>query len=450
LQDVLALLPIQPEMARQQILLCATRQFPEGDVQHWWNPPEGRGVRTHFSDDLLWLPYAVSHFIEATGDTSVLSVNAGFVDCRLLHPDEVSLFDLPQISNLSVSLYEHCVRAINHSLSFGIHGLPLMGTGDWNDGMDRVGNLGKGESVWLAFFQYDILKRFAKIAAGFGDIPFADICRQHADKLKAGIETSAWDGNWYLRAWFDDGTPLGSSDNTECKIDAIAQSWSVLSGAAEDSRRRTAMASLEKYLVKRKLKLIQLLDPPFDTGDLNPGYIKGYVPGVRENGGQYSHAAIWAIMAFAELGENEKVWELFNMINPINHSSNKADIKQYKVEPYVIAADVYASKQYEGKGGWTWYTGSAGWMYQLIIRSLLGMELLPGQLKFRPCFPSEWPSVSLIYHYKTSTYHITIFQSSNISGSNWKSGDQSGIGDTINLADDGLTHDVEIHIGISG
>jgi cellobiose phosphorylase len=448
LQDVMALLPIQPEMARQQILLCASRQFPEGDVQHWWNPPEGRGVRTHFSDDLLWLPFVVSRYIEATGDTSILSVNTGFIECRLLHPDEDSLFDLPVYGNLSATVYEHCVRAINHSLSFGIHGLPLMGMGDWNDGMDRVGNKGKGESVWLAFFQYDILMNFADIAVGFGDSQFADICRKQAGKLQSDIEASAWDGQWYLRAWFDDGTPLGSADNIECKIDAIAQSWSVLSGAAEEKRRRTAMTSLETHLVKRNMKLIQLLDPPFDKSDLNPGYIKGYVPGVRENGGQYSHAAIWALMAFTELNERELVWELFNMINPINHSSTSAAIKKYMVEPYVMAADVYASKQHKGKGGWTWYTGSAGWMYQFIIRSLLGMELHSGQLKFKPCFPSGWPSVSIVYHYKTSTYHITVFPSVNIEASFWKSGDQMENGDTINLADDGLTHEVEVHIRI--
>jgi cyclic beta-1,2-glucan synthetase len=449
LQDVLALLSIRPEMARQQILLCASRQFPEGDVQHWWNPPEGRGVRTHFSDDLLWLPYVVSRYIEATGDNSLLSVNVGFIESRLLHSDEDSLFDLPQYTSLSVSLFEHCVKAINHSLRFGIHGLPLMGTGDWNDGMDRVGNQGKGESVWLAFFQYDILIHFADVAVGFGDFPFADTCRKQAAILQTGIEASAWDGQWYLRAWFDDGTPLGSSKNTECSIDAIAQSWSVLSGVAEENRRRTAMASLEKHLVKRNLKLIQLLDPPFDKGDLNPGYIKGYVPGVRENGGQYSHAAIWALMAFAELGEREKVWDLFSMINPINHSSHAATIKKYMVEPYVMAADVYASAQHKGKGGWTWYTGSAGWMYQFIMRSLLGFELHSESLTFRPCFPSAWPSVSIVYLYKTSTYHITVFQSGSIESSWWKTDDQTGQGITIPLTDDGLVHKVEVHIRIS-
>jgi cyclic beta-1,2-glucan synthetase len=449
LQDVIALLPMRPEIARQQILLCASRQFPEGDVQHWWNPPEGRGVRTHFSDDLLWLPYVVSRYIEATGDTGILSVNAGFIECRLLHPDEDSLFDLPQSSNLSVSLYEHCVKAINHSLRFGEHGLPLMGTGDWNDGMDRVGNQGKGESVWLAFFQYDILMHFADIARGFGDFPFADTCHKQATLIQSGIENSSWDGNWYLRAWFDDGTPLGSAKNKECRIDAIVQSWSVLSVAAEENRRKTAMASLDKHLVKRNLKLIQLLDPPFDKGDLNPGYIKGYVPGVRENGGQYTHAAIWALMAFAELGEREKVWELFNMINPINHASTGESIKKYKVEPYVIAADVYASKQHKGKGGWTWYTGSAGWMYQFIIRSLLGMELHAGHVKFKPCFPTAWPSVSIVYHYKSSTYHFTVFQSGDDTDSWWKTKDEQGTGDFIELVDDGREHDVEVHICIS-
>ena len=450
LQDVLALLYTQPRLAREQILLSASRQFVEGDVQHWWHPPEGRGVRTRCSDDLLWLPFVVSRYMEATGDKDILSVTVGFLESRLLHPEEDSLYDLPVSGNLSGTLYEHCARAIKHSLKFGKHGLPLIGAGDWNDGMDRVGNKGQGESVWLAFFQYNVLLRFSDAASGFGDNLFAHTCLKEAATLQSNIEASGWDGQWYLRAYFDDGTPLGSKVNDECHIDAIAQSWSVLSGAANGDRRVMAMASLDKYLVNRDLKLIQLLEPPFDAKNgRNPGYIKGYVPGVRENGGQYSHAAIWALMAFAALGHREKVWELFSMIHPMSHSSDTASMQVYKVEPYVMAADIYANESHRGRGGWTWYTGSSGWIYQFIIGSLLGMELMKDHLKFRPCFPLEWPSVSIVYRYGKATYSITVFQLNDNSESWWKMEDTQGKGDVIFLTDDEKEHEVEMHIQIT-
>ncbi len=449
LQDVLALLPSQPGLAREQILLSASRQFAEGDVQHWWHPPEGRGVRTRCSDDMLWLPFVVSRYIVSTGDTDILAVPVGFLESRLLHQEEDSLYDLPVSGNLSGTLYEHCVRAINHSLPKGNHGLPLIGSGDWNDGMDRVGNKGNGESVWLAFFQYSVLMRFADLASDFGDIHFAQHCKNEAALLQSNIEASCWDGEWYLRAYFDDGTPLGSRVNDECRIDAIAQSWSVLSGAAAKPRQAMAMASVDKYLVRRDLKLIQLLDPPFNGKGPNPGYIQGYVPGVRENGGQYSHAAIWALMAFAALGDRAKVWELFQMIQPMSHSNDSASMQVYKVEPYVMAADIYANESHKGRGGWTWYTGSSGWMYQFIIGSLLGMELLNDRLQFKPCFPLDWPSVSIDYRYGKSTYRITVFQSEIITGSWWKLDDLKGTGDFILLNDDELEHNVEMHISIS-
>ncbi|MEO7800570.1 MAG: cyclic beta 1-2 glucan synthetase, partial [Ginsengibacter sp.] len=330
LQDVLALMHNRPGMAREQILLSASRQFNEGDVQHWWHPPEGRGVRTRCSDDMLWLPFAVARYTEATGDNEILKVPANFLESRTLHEGEDSLYDLPVSLNVTGTLYEHCVRAIKYSLHFGVHGLPFIGSGDWNDGMDKVGHKGKGESVWLAFFFYDILMRFAKIASENEDEIFAETCKKEAATLQQNIEAAGWDGDWYRRAYFDDGTALGSKENKECSIDAIAQSWSVLSGGGGDERKKTAIASLYKYLVKKDLRLIQLLDPPFDAHGPNPGYIRGYVPGVRENGGQYSHAAIWTLMAFAALGDREKVWELFSMIQPISHALDAASTQVYK------------------------------------------------------------------------------------------------------------------------
>ena len=448
LQDVLALLHTQPNLAREQILLSASRQFAEGDVQHWWHPPEGRGVRTRCSDDMLWLPFVVSRYLIATGDIDILAVPIGFLESRVLHEDEETLYDLPISGIMNGPLYEHCIRAIKRSLHYGLHGLPLIGAGDWNDGMDKVGHKGVGESVWLAFFLYDVLIRFADVAKNYGDAAFTKTCIKEAAALQLNIEASGWDGEWYRRAYFDDGTPLGSKENEECRIDAIAQSWSVLSGAGNVGRRTQAMASLNKFLVRRDIKLIQLLDPPFDKNGPNPGYIRGYVPGVRENGGQYSHAAIWALMAFAALGEREKVYELFSMIQPLSHSSDPESSKIYKVEPYVMAADVYANESHRGRGGWTWYTGSAGWMYQFIIGSMLGMELQKDQLKFKPCFPVDWPSVSIRYQFGKSAYKITVFQVTENVSSYWKMGNTKGKGDTLQLIDDGMEHEGEVYIRI--
>jgi cellobiose phosphorylase len=408
LQDSMAVVHAEPRLLREQILLCASRQFVEGDVQHWWHPPGGRGVRTHCSDDYLWLPLATCRYVLSTGDTGILDENIHFLTGRPLNPEDESYYDLPGRSDEKATLYDHCVRAINHGLTFGIHGLPLIGCGDWNDGMNLVGEKGKGESVWLAFFLYTVLTQYTELANLREDLGFAERCKNEATILQRHIEDSAWDGEWYRRAYFDDGTPLGSAQNEECKIDSIAQSWSVLSGAGGSDRSRQAMQSLYEHLVDRKDKIVKLLDPPFDKATPNPGYIKGYVPGVRENGGQYTHSAIWATMAFAALGDHEKAWELLNMINPIHHSETAETANIYKVEPYVVAADVYGVAPHNGRGGWTWYTGSAGWMYRLIIESLLGLKLSVDKLYFTPCMPAAWQDFTVHYRYRETVYHISI------------------------------------------
>ncbi len=448
LQDTMALVHARPFLVREHILLCASRQFEEGDVQHWWHPPVGRGVRTQCSDDYLWLPLATCRYVNATGDTGILDETAPYLRGRPLNPGEESYYDLPERSDKSASLYEHCAQAIRHGLRFGVRGLPLIGSGDWNDGMNLVGEHGQGESIWLGFFLYHILHDFAQLARKRGDVPFAEQCLKEAAKLSLNIEANGWDGQWYRRAYFDDGTPLGSSGNDECQIDSIAQSWSVLSGAGDSTRARLAMESLDKRLVRRKHGLVQLLDPPFDTSELNPGYIKGYVPGVRENGGQYTHAAIWATMAFARLGDSKRAWELFTMINPVNHGRTPEETAIYKVEPYVVAADVYGAAPHTGRGGWTWYTGSAAWMYRLIAESLLGLSLEVDRLRIAPCLHPEWKKFTMHYRYRETVYHIKVSRAPGGETGTHLSLDGVEYERTIPLVDDHQEHWVEVKVAV--
>jgi cyclic beta-1,2-glucan synthetase len=450
LQDVMALCVSSPAITREHILRAAAQQYSEGDVQHWWLPTSGQGIKTRVSDDRVWLPFVVAHYLEVTGDLSLLDEPVPFLGGGPLAPGVQEKFWAPPSAD-PAPLFEHCVRALNSSLEIGAHGLPLFGTGDWNDGMNRVGIAGHGESVWLAWFLYAALMRFAPIAEARGAKEAAAVWRKHAFAVQQAIEREGWDGDWYRRGYYDDGTVLGSVSSDECRIDSVAQSWAVISGAAPRERAQRAMSAVNTQLVSRSDGLVKLFTPPFDHSAKDPGYIKAYPPGLRENGGQYTHAAMWTTLAFALLGDGDRAGELFALLNPINHASTTAGIHRYKVEPYVVCADVYSAPPHVGRGGWTWYTGSAGWMYRTATEGILGIKVRGTTLVVDPCIPRAWPGFEFTYKHGTSRYRITVKNprgvNRGVAQATLDGKNLTGAAGEMQLMDDGRYHYGEITLG---
>jgi len=399
---------LDPEIMKQQIIKHSKHQFLEGDVEHWWHEETGRGIRTKFSDDLLWLCFITIEYMNFTGDKSILNIETPYLQGPALQENQDERYDKYQESKEQENIYQHCIRAIERSLNFGENGLPKIGSGDWNDGFSTVGNRGKGESVWLGFFLYNILDNFIPICREQNDEELANKYEEVKMNLKRALNINGWDGRWYKRAFMDDGSILGSMENDECRIDSIAQSWSIISNAGDNDKKYISMESLENHLIDRENGIIKLLDPPFEKGKLEPGYIKAYLPGVRENGGQYTHASCWVIIAESLLGFGDKALELYRMINPIEHARTKEASKKYKVEPYVIAADIYGCSNLAGRGGWTWYTGSSSWYYKAGIESILGLKIEKGYMKIEPCIPKDWKDYQIQYKWKESIYHINV------------------------------------------
>jgi cyclic beta-1,2-glucan synthetase len=448
LQDSMALVYAAPEIARAHILISAARQFPEGDVQHWWHPDNGMGVRTRCSDDLLWLPYVVARYVEVTGDAAILDVEAPFLEGAPLKPEEQERLFVPAVSTQVAPLWNHCQRAIEHAARFGSHGVPLFGTGDWNDSMNRVGSEGRGESVWLGWFLYTVLHAFAHAMEKHESGPaLATQWRELAARVAQSLEQSSWDGEWYLRGFFDNGAPLGSHANEEAKIDSLSQSWAVISQAADTTRARQAMDSAERYLVDEAGRLVRLFTPPFDHSQPNPGYVMGYPPGLRENGGQYTHGSLWLAMAWARLGDGGRAVHLLELMNPVELSRGPEDVARYRVEPYITAADVSSAPRMTGRGGWTWYTGSAAWMYRIWIEEVLGFHLQGDTLTLSPVLPADWSGFEMTYRHGTATYEIAVTtQESDFAESQVELDGQMQGDARVHLVGDGAIHHVKIRI----